>query len=611
MKGSPAASMGTQECLEWMQVSGPQGMEVLAPLPVRTTDANVLLMKNEMPLKRTRPNTSNKSSDESDLPLQKSARIHQLLSPPAALPIVPHEPASSPPPPPPSPPAGPALPLPIRRLTLESLNNTRNRPYVVGIPYDLFLTAESSKDACLEPAPVIGLDGQATHLSFEIASWETMWDGLNAKTKREHEAAIAAKMLETGMSREELLDSGPRCSGMTLQLGDFWYSLPCLYDSRLNVGTAGPSNSKNCSIAKRLGIQAKCRGCMAHHSCFNMRLCCTFDIEAALAQKTCKLILNGEWSRKFLQDVSYSLVLKVLRNGGFIHLRTLSNVDNIRKPLSKQEQTEYLEWIKARAHHGFRTGAELILLTEAGSNMVSFDRSDSTKKIDQIGQTIVADSWGFNRLSNPLSERLTDDLLRDILAGSYAEGDAAFIRRNEEGEPKKLSEAWEEAINVKFKDMSVERRTAYILLYNPTSRRTVSDIRIWTLTDFQRFCRRNANSDGNLVDEISGVELTPETFAVDRVINGTVAGLSGEYRNEHCLITHRRINDMKEADGRKVYATVETLTLEMQRRNINQVDFRIATQLIVRDFLDHIRIFRNSPAYQENMNKLEVKKNGH
>ncbi|KAJ3246009.1 hypothetical protein HDU78_008013 [Chytriomyces hyalinus] len=272
------------------------------------------------------------------------------------------------------------------------------------------------------------------------------------------------------------------------------------------------------------------------------------------------LIINKEWSSKVSQDVSYSLVLRVLRNGGFIHLRTQSDVNEIRKPLSKQEQDNHLTWIKARSHYGFRTGAELILLSEAGIHMASFDRSDSTKKIDELGQTIVADSWGFNRLSNSL-------------------------RRNGDGERGRLSREWEEAIKVKFKDMSVERRTAYILLYNPTSRRTVPDIRIWTLTDFQRFCRRNANSDGNLVDEISGVELTPETFAVDRVINGTVAGLSGEYRNEHCLITHRRINDMKEADGRKVYATVETLTLEMQRRNINQVDFRIATQLIVRDFL--------------------------
>lgn len=85
------------------------------------------------------------------------------------------------------------------------------------------------------------------------------------------------------------------------------------------------------------------------------------------------------------QDVSYSLVLKVLRNGGFIHLRTQADVIAIRKPLSKDEQSEYLEWIKMRTHHGFRTGAELILLSEAGMNMASFDRSDSTKKIDESG----------------------------------------------------------------------------------------------------------------------------------------------------------------------------------------------------------------------------------
>lgn len=576
------------------------------------------VIDNETTLKRTHADASDESSDESDLLLpKKAARIHQLPSPPTSIPSAPQEPRTPLPPPPP-PPAGPALPIPIRRFTLESLNNTRNRPYVVGVPYDLSLTAESSKDACLEPAPVIGLDGQATHLSFQIASWETMWDGLNAKTKREHEAAIAAKMLETGMSREELLDSGPRCSGMTLQIGDFWYSLSCLYDSRLNVGTAGTSNSKNCSIAKRLGIQAKCRGCMAHHNTLNRRLRATFDIETALKDRANGLLANKEWSRKVSQDVSYSLVLRVLRNQGFIHLRTQADVDNIRKPLTKAEQTDHLEWIKANVHRGFRTGVELILLTEAGMHMVSFDRSDSDKKIDEIGQTVVADSWGFNRLSNSLSEIRTDELLREILAGDYAEGDAAFRRRNGRGEPGRLSEAWEKSIEKKWASMSSEAKTQQY-----KSRRegpvdpnfVFPDIRFWGpdggLPEFQCLCRLNANENGNLVDEISGIELTPYNWGVDRVINGIVTGVSGEYRNEHCVLTHQRVNDMKEADGRKVFASVETLTLEMQRRHMVQADFRIATQLILREYLNQIRAFRNSQAYRDNMDSLAEKRNGH
>ncbi|KAJ3119522.1 hypothetical protein HK100_000274 [Physocladia obscura] len=611
MKGSPAASMGTQECLEWMQVSRPQGMEVFSPPSVQNNDADVLVIKNEMTLKRTHADASDESSDESDLLLSKKvARIHQLPSPPAALPLVPHEPASSPPPPPPSPPAGPALPLPIRRLTLESLNNTRKRPYVVNVPYDLSFTAESSKNTCLEPAPVIGLDGKATHLSFEIASWETMWAGLNAKTRREHETSIAAKMLETGISREELLHSGPRCSGMTLQICDFWYSLACLYDANLNVGTAGPSDSKTSSHAKLLGLQGKCRGCMAHHSCFNMRLRMTFDVEEALRYKAAKLNHNEEWTTKVSKDVSFSLVLRVLRNCGFIHLRTQADVIAIRKPLTKAEQAEHLTWIKANVHHGFRTGAELILLTEAGLCMISFDRSDSNKKIDQIGQTIVADSWGFNRLSNSLSERATDQLLREILAGSYADGDAAFRRRNGEGQPRRLSEAWEASIKRKWDTMSVESQNSQRKFMSPNHAPYI-DNRVWTLREFQRICRLNANSNGNLVDEISGVELSPDNWGVDRVINDRVAGVSGMYCHLHCLITHARVNDFKEAGGRKIFATVETLSVEMQHRNLVQADYRVATQLIIRDYLNQIRVFRNSPAYQENMDKLDMTKNGH
>lgn len=36
--------------------------------------------------------------------------------------------------------------------------------------------------------------------------------------------------------------------------------------------------------------------------------------------------------------------------------------------------------------------------------------------------------------------------------------------------------------------------------------------------------RLNSNANGNLVDDVSGVELTPSTFSIDRVINGIVSG---------------------------------------------------------------------------------------
>ncbi|KAJ3001926.1 UNVERIFIED_CONTAM: hypothetical protein HDU68_006573, partial [Siphonaria sp. JEL0065] len=147
---------------------------------------------------------------------------------------------------------------------------------------------------------------------------------------------------------------------------------------------------------------------IAHHNTLNLLLSQTFDIEAGLKDKARTLIRNNEGSSKVSQDVSYSLVLRVLRNRGFIHLRIPADVNAICEPLSKAEQAEHLAWIRANTHHGFRSGAELILLTEAGLNMLPIDRSDSNKKIDELGQTVVADSWGFNRLSNSLSERATD-----------------------------------------------------------------------------------------------------------------------------------------------------------------------------------------------------------
>ncbi|KAJ3017379.1 UNVERIFIED_CONTAM: hypothetical protein HDU68_011724, partial [Siphonaria sp. JEL0065] len=195
--------------------------------------------------------------------------------------------------------------------------------------------------------------------------------------------------------------------------------------------------------------------------------------------------------------------------------------------------------MNVNVHHGFRTGAELILLTEAGLCMISFDRSDSNKKIDEIGQTVIADSWGFNRLSNSLSERATDLLLRDILAGDYAEGDAAFQCRNGGGELRRMSEAWEASIEYKWKDIDTKNAHVHGLVLG-------FDIRVVTLKQFQRLCRLNAYDNGNLVDEISGRELTPENWGVDRIINGIVPGISGEYTNSQIIITHQRVNNMKE-----------------------------------------------------------------
>ncbi|KAJ3018662.1 UNVERIFIED_CONTAM: hypothetical protein HDU68_011055, partial [Siphonaria sp. JEL0065] len=278
----------------------------------------------------------------------------------------------------------------------------------------------------------------------------------------------------------------------------------------------------------------------------------TFDIESALRYKASKLQHNGEFTTLYEPNVAFSLVLRVLRNGGFFHVKTQEDVALMRTPLSKQEQNEHLAWIldpENLPHRGFRTGAELILLSEAGMNMISFDRSDSNKKIDEIGQTIIADSWGFNRLSNSLSENDTDRLLRELLAGDYAEGDAAFGRRNGGGEPGRLSKEWEASIERKWKEMSVENRNVWTQAKN-LGRALLPDIRFWGanggLAEFQVFCRHNANAKGNLVCEVTGIELSANYWSVDRVINGIVAGISGEYQNGHCLIMHERLNDFKE-----------------------------------------------------------------
>lgn len=129
--------------------------------------------------------------------------------------------------------------------------------------------------------------------------------------------------------------------------------------------------------------------------------------------------------------------------------------------------------------------------------------------------------------------------MREILAGDYADGDAAFERRNGGGEPRRLSEAWEASIEYKWKDIVTKNAHVRGLVLG-------FDIRVVTLRQFQKLCRLNANDDGNLVDEISGMELTPENWGVDRSINGIVPGISGEYTNSQIIITHQRVNDMKE-----------------------------------------------------------------
>ena len=166
----------------------------------------------------------------------------------------------------------------------------------------------------------------------------------------DHEVAVAAKMKKDNLTRKQIEDSGPPWLGMTLQVGDYWYSLACLYDRNINVATAGPMNGES-GQAKKYGLQGKCRGCMAHHNTLNQRLRCTFDIEAALNLKAKDLNANKEWSRKVTQDVSYSLVLRVLRNGGFLFIRTQEDIDWVHTALTPEERQEHLDWILKNKHY--------------------------------------------------------------------------------------------------------------------------------------------------------------------------------------------------------------------------------------------------------------------
>ncbi|KAJ2991046.1 hypothetical protein HDV02_004004 [Globomyces sp. JEL0801] len=473
--------------------------------------------------------------------------------------------------------------------------------YLAGVPYQVFKIAVEPANSLLEPAPVFAANGDALHLYFEIASEDAVKASFTEKKRAEYEALVVAAMKKTGMTREQLKNSGPLCCGITLTVGARKYSLACFYGHKRNAVNCSPGSSTTGEY------QGLCRCCRSHDNALRLRLKCTFDPQSALEYKASMLDHNGEFTLKVGKQVSFSAVLRVLDNGGFLHIKTQADVNMIRTPLSKADQKIYLTRILARSHYGFRTGALLILLTEAGINMVSFDRTDSSKKIDEIGQTIIADTWGFNRLSNVLSEVETDQVLAMLLAGDYADGNAAFIRRNSDVQnPPRLSDEWEAAIEQKWNSQSSLARYQG----RPVGRfDDYPDIRFWGgFSEFQRLCRLNANTKGNLVCEMTGIELTPDTWGVDRAINGIVAGISGEYRSSHTIFVHQRLNDFKESGGRKIFKDVETLEMEKSMMNITEQDHRISTILILRHYLDPIRAFRSSQSYRDNMARLAAAK---
>jgi len=225
------------------------------------------------------------------------------------------------------------------------------------------------------------------------------------------------------------------------------------------------------------------------------------------------------------------------------------------------------------------------------------------------GIFIINNSWFFNRLSNSLTEVDTDQLISLIISGDYAAGDSAFQRRNSAGTPALLSDEWKASILRKWENMSIESRNQFIKAKNQNAADVGDIIRVWTLSEFQTVCRLNANIEGNLECELSGVTLTPTTFSIDRVINKSISGISGEYCNSHTLIMHKRLNDAKESGGWKVFATVETLELAKRNQGIIKPDHRIATTQILRIFLDSIRTFRNSAEFQNNLNRLSAARN--
>jgi hypothetical protein len=368
----------------------------------------------------------------------------------------------------------------------------KDAAYLTGVPYQVFEIADEPANSSLEPAPVFDANGNALHLYFEIASEDALEASFTKNKTAEYEALVLDAMKKTGMNREQLKKSGSPCCGITFEVGERKYSIACFYGHKRNVVTTAQHSTQ-------AGFHGRCRGCNSHHTTLNLRLRCTFDPRACLEGRGRNMLQNHEWSSavsnsKKSQSISFSAVLRVLDNGGFIHIKNQDNLTMIRTTLSKSDQKNYVDRTLAREHYGFRTGALLVLLTEAGINMISFDRSDSSKNIDEVGQTLIADTWGFNRLSNVLSEDETDQVLASLLAGDYADGDAAFIRRNSDvPNPPRLSDEWEAAI---------ERNWKEILNHNSHKRglKMGLDIRVISLPQILRLCRLNANINGNLVD---------------------------------------------------------------------------------------------------------------
>jgi hypothetical protein len=192
------------------------------------------------------------------------------------------------------------------------------------------------------------------------------------------------------LAYEQILDSDSPCPGLTLNIGNYWYSLACPYSKRLNLATTGPKSSD------LNNLQSQCRGCKVNSNNINYnsrnpprnnplsRLRMTIDFKRALRCKASSLTQNGEFSQESSIDLAFSITLRVLRNGGFIHIRTQEDIDWIRTILDPEEQEIYLDWIEANDHYGFRTGAKLIPLTEAGMDMMSVDRTISSVIKDGI-----------------------------------------------------------------------------------------------------------------------------------------------------------------------------------------------------------------------------------
>ena len=63
---------------------------------------------------------------------------------------------------------------------------------------------------------------------------------MRQKTRDWHDTAIAREMEEQRFTFAAIANSGRQCSGITLQVGEYWYSVACFYGKKLNVATTGP-----------------------------------------------------------------------------------------------------------------------------------------------------------------------------------------------------------------------------------------------------------------------------------------------------------------------------------------------------------------------------------